>query len=148
MMATEVPVIDVKLNRDIRNYVAAANRTGGTNLWNDKPEIPSANEVLGLDEESEASDMVDLVPNQIQGPWPASHVYLKAHYDLLREDAVAPLRDAVAYYKETPWMEDSSTVAIYEKVWLSLCSCIILPGLSKLMRWGFQVVYHWYDLHT
>jgi helicase required for RNAi-mediated heterochromatin assembly 1 len=116
VMEVQGPMLHVKLNRDIRNYAAAANRAGGTDEWNDKPEIPSTSEVLGVNESSEADDIVELVPNQIQGQWPGTGAYLKAHYDLLREDTIAPLRDAVAYYRECIWMDDTSTVSVYEKV--------------------------------
>lgn len=112
----KLPQADVKLNKDIRAYVAAANRSDNTNQWNEKTEVPSTGEILGLDDSEEAIDVIDLVPNLIQGPWPEVQSYLKAHYDLLREDAVSPLRDAVASFKEAPSMIDSSSVSIYDKV--------------------------------
>ncbi|KAK2756551.1 hypothetical protein FQN54_005444 [Arachnomyces sp. PD_36] len=111
------PHVDVRLNKDIRAYVAAANRPGDKNQWNGKPEIPSPKEILGSSD-SEEADVIDLVPNLIRSPWPDVHTYLKAHYDLLREDAVSPLRDAVAYFKESPFMGDSTSVSIYEKVFI------------------------------
>lgn len=107
---------NVRLNRDLREYVAAANRSENTNHWNERPEVPSPDEIMGEDLDDDASGVVELVPNLIRGPWPAVHTYLKAHYELLREDAVSPLRDAVAYFKNTPSMEDSPFVSIYEKV--------------------------------
>ena len=109
------PYADARLNKDIRSYVAASNRSGNSSQWSEKPEVPSTDEILGLDH-SEQGDVIDLVPNQIEGPWPDVQIYLKSHYNLLREDAVSPLRDAVAYFKHTPSMGDSSSVAIYDKV--------------------------------
>ncbi|KAL4763795.1 putative DEAD box helicase involved in nonsense mediated decay [Aspergillus foveolatus] len=44
--------------------------------------------------------------------------YLKAHYELLREDAVAPLRDAVAIFRSDPDMSDDIYLAVYEKVYI------------------------------
>jgi helicase required for RNAi-mediated heterochromatin assembly 1 len=118
--AAKQPPLNITLNKDIREYVIATNRSTNTGHWNEKPEVPSPNEILGLDGSLETTDVIDLVPNQIRGPWPAVHTYLKAHYDLLREDAVSPLRDAVAYFKETPSMGDSASVSVYEKVWPSI----------------------------
>ncbi|KAF9891202.1 hypothetical protein FE257_004766 [Aspergillus nanangensis] len=80
--------------------------------WTLKPEIPSSEEILGTD----SGDCLDLVPNNIDGPWSSKEIYLRAHYDLLREDAVCPLRDAVAYVRQSPHMNDSKVVSIYEKV--------------------------------
>lgn len=46
----------------------------------------------------------------------AAKVYLKTHYNLLREDAVANLRDAVAVVRERPGVTDSRSFVIYERV--------------------------------
>ncbi|OJJ48392.1 hypothetical protein ASPZODRAFT_165273 [Penicilliopsis zonata CBS 506.65] len=103
-------------NRDIRDYFAAAESASlaGDESWLLKPEIPSPEEIMDTDDQD--NDCVELLPNKIVGPWPSKQFYLKAHYDLLREDAVAPLRDAIAYVQADPGMMDSQTVSIYEKV--------------------------------
>lgn len=107
-----IPVV----NRDIRKYFVDARRSyDDEEEWISKPVFPSSEEVAGT-ESSSADDCVDLIPNNVVGPWVSKDVYLKSHYDLLREDAVAPLRDAVAYVREDPTMMDSQTVAVYEKV--------------------------------
>lgn len=108
------------LNENIREYVAKADALANEKGWVSRPELPTSDEILGI-EEAEDSEYVSLIPNQIFGPWPSRDMYLKAHYDLLREDAVAPLRDAVAYVRDDPHMMDSSAVCIYEKV--SALSC-------------------------
>lgn len=122
LAGTPVPV-----NKDIRNYVygRGGKESPEAESWASKPEIPSSDEILGLD----SSEDVELLPNQITGPWPSKHSYLKAHYDLLREDAVAPLRDAVAYFREEPEMMDGQSVSIYEKVrWLAHATCSLLTS--------------------
>lgn len=119
LAGTSIPV-----NKDIRNYVRGRGdgEPAEAESWTSKPEIPSADEILGLD----SSKDVELLPNQIAGPWPSKQAYLKAHYELLREDAVAPLRDAVAYFREEPQMMDGQSVSIYEKVRLfKSATCII-----------------------
>ena len=78
-------------------------------------EIPTTREILGNDED-EDDDGVDIPVNRIDGPWDSKVDYLRAHYELLREDAVAPLRDAVAAVKEAPEMQDSGGVCLYDKV--------------------------------
>lgn len=79
--------------------------------WLLKPELPSSQEIFGTDDE-----YLDLGTNQIQGAWESKEAYLKAHYELLREDAVAPLRDAVAIFRADPDMDDDKDVFVYEKV--------------------------------
>ncbi|KAL4925742.1 putative DEAD box helicase involved in nonsense mediated decay [Aspergillus undulatus] len=101
---------------DISNYFSqppAQDPDTTLEPWLLKPEVPSSDEILGSDEE-----FVDLQPNKLEGPWESKGTYLKAHYDLLREDAVAPLRDSVAIFRMNPDMNDNNSVAIYEKVYV------------------------------
>ncbi|KAI9832987.1 MAG: hypothetical protein M1826_000766 [Phylliscum demangeonii] len=103
-------------------------------------EIPTAAEILGLkhddleaekeddsddgdgdgdsdgDSDDSGQDAIDIPVNIIHGPWASRADYLRAHYELLREDAIAPLRDAVAAVRETPEMEDGKAASIYDKV--------------------------------
>ncbi|KLJ09887.1 hypothetical protein EMPG_14680 [Blastomyces silverae] len=119
---TRLPGPKVSLNKDIQAYVQETRRAAAGDTWTAKPELPTTSEILGIDEIGD-SDNVDLVANKIQGPWPSTDMYLKTHYDLLREDAVASLRDAVAYVKEDPRMKDSLNVCIYEKVYIVGVTC-------------------------
>ncbi len=100
------------LNRDIRAYVAAANtppvETAKPWLW--KAEVPTTAEIL--DDEDEP---VQLSENRLNKPWPSRKKYLETHYELLREDAISPLRDAVHQFRNTPDMSDDGQVAVYEK---------------------------------
>lgn len=104
-----------ELNKDIRQYIHdQETEEADKPPWLSKPELPSSDEILGT--EMENDDFVALMPNKVLGPWPSRVAYLKAHYELLREDAVAPLRDAVAYVRDDPHMMDSPLLNIYEKV--------------------------------
>lgn len=112
-------------NKDIRNYFAAlrklsdgANDTNGLE-WTTFSELPPSDEVCG-------SNVVNLHPNRINGPWSSPHVYLEAHYRLLREDSVAPLSDAVHEFKEHPSMADSRLSNIYDTVFPSQLSHITI----------------------
>ncbi|KAL4896040.1 P-loop containing nucleoside triphosphate hydrolase protein [Aspergillus ambiguus] len=99
-------------NKDIRYYYNQPSLEEAE-PWSLRPEIPSHEEILGTETDD---TVIDLVPNQIKGPWGSRETYLQAHYDLLREDSVAPLRDAVAYVRANPTMTDSKSVSIYDKV--------------------------------
>jgi helicase required for RNAi-mediated heterochromatin assembly 1 len=100
------------LNRDIRAYVAAADTRQPDTVkpWLLKEEIPTSDEIL--DNELEP---VQLSENRLDRPWPGRKKYLETHYELLREDAISPLRDAVHHFKNTPDMRDDGHVAVYEK---------------------------------
>ena len=109
------------LNRNIRAYVAAANTLPASTAkpWVFKSEIPTSGEIL--DDEGEP---VRLSENRLNRPWPSRKKYLETHYELLREDAVAPLRDAVHQFKNTPDMSDDGQLVVYTKAGL--------PKLSHL----------------
>jgi helicase required for RNAi-mediated heterochromatin assembly 1 len=106
---------DIKLNVGIRAYAHAADdiMKSSPSRWLCQPEVPTSAEILLA-----GDDDVVLPANKIDGPWKSKDKYLKAHYNLLREDAVSPLRDAVEIFRQNPDMmeSDSKVVAIYEKV--------------------------------
>ncbi|KAL5042678.1 hypothetical protein BDW71DRAFT_200334 [Aspergillus fruticulosus] len=106
------------VTRDVRSYFDQIHShdpdTFSSNPWLLKPELPSSDEVFGTD-----GEFVDLEPNKIEGPWESTDAYLKTHYELLREEAVAPLRDAVAIFRSDPDMSDDKYVAVYEKVYVT-----------------------------
>lgn len=127
----------VPVNLDVRAYFAEG-APDNSQPWLLNPEIPSPDEIMGTGSETES---VDLLPNRIVGPWSSKNEYLKAHYELLREDAVAPLRDAVAYFREDPDIQDMNIVSIYEKV------CTYFPlrfsgGSSDLLAIGTHCRYY------
>ena len=90
--------------------------------WLGKREIPSSAEIMGIildDGNGSGENEIGLEVNRIDGPWASEEKYLEVHYELAREDAVAPLRDAVAEVKNEPDLtEQDSThkAGIYEKV--------------------------------
>ncbi|RJE24061.1 Helicase [Aspergillus sclerotialis] len=111
---------NVPANRDIRNYyyVPESQAKPEIDPWTMKPEIPSTDEVMGSGPSRETDDgtAASLPKNKISGPWPSKEKYLETLYRLLREDAVAPLRNAVADFRSYPYMDDSPSVNIYENV--------------------------------
>lgn len=109
-----------KLNTRIREYVESKPAQGGS--WLRRPEYPTSEEILDRDggsSSSSSSDIVVLSPNKPEGPFENVEDYLSTQYELLREDAVKGLRDAVAKLSFTPEaMEDafSGAIGIYDKV--------------------------------
>ena len=105
----------VKLNLGVRAYTKAAEDIiqSSSSRWLCQPEVPISAEIL-----LHANDEVMLPANKIDGPWKNKDKYLKAHYSLLREDAVSPLRDAVDQFRRSPEMSenDNKVVSIYERV--------------------------------
>jgi helicase required for RNAi-mediated heterochromatin assembly 1 len=99
------------VNPAIRQYFEKADPA--EHDWRNKPEFPASEEILGTDTETED---VLLAPNKISGRWSSSEEYLTTHYNLIREDAVAPLRDAVTFVREDPSIMDTKDVFTYEKV--------------------------------
>ena len=107
--------VDLKLSLslDIRDYVKSAEKIKSSttkDAWLDKQELPGSDEIFG------AGDSIELLPNKVSGVWKSTDRYLKCHYELLREDAISPLRDAVDIFRRDPEMWDDKSVAIYERV--------------------------------
>jgi helicase required for RNAi-mediated heterochromatin assembly 1 len=102
------------VNPEIRQYFDPDLPVYGPwKLWQTKPELPSNEEILGTDI---PGDFVALTPNCITEPWVSKEGYLEAHYALIREDSIAPLRNAVARVRADPFMKDTPDISIYEKV--------------------------------
>lgn len=116
-----------RVNKDIGYYYSQTDTHAAdcltTRPWLSKPEIPSSDEILGTEDDllETGEEFVDLATNKIVGPWGSKEEYLKAHYELLREEAVAPLRDAVAIFRNDPDMDDNKDLSVYEKVIFSAC---------------------------
>lgn len=108
---------DVSLNTGIRQYMREQQEIASTNdkeRWLDMPEIPTSEELhLGDD------TVVDLLPNKVSNKFKSVRSYLKTHYQLLREDAASPLRDAIDKYRKDPSTLDDHDLSVYEKVHIS-----------------------------
>lgn len=84
--------------------------------WRRLPEVPSVEELL--------RERVDLPINIIDAPYDSVDDYLEAHYELLREDAFAGLREAVGYMRQHPKTDDTQEIAIYDHVSQSPRTCL------------------------
>ena len=93
----------------------------GSPEWLRKREIPSSLEIKGVDEDATIEEAIEIGVNRVHAAWDSKEHYLETHYRLLREDAVTPLRNAVAEVRENPYLTEKDSfedAAIYEKVLL------------------------------
>jgi helicase required for RNAi-mediated heterochromatin assembly 1 len=98
--------------------------------WRDLPEVPDASEIMPNDDGSENKDFFEEwdaykndplynteVPENItKGPWPSKEKYIAAHYQILREDAIAHLRSSVKSFKRNQHMDDDNFTHVYTHV--------------------------------
>ena len=108
----------VTLNMSIREYAKIANQPADKSHWTGFREVPSSSEVFD-EGRTEHATTLEITGNTVVGPYISKEEYLESHYKLLREDAVAPLRDVVSEIQVYPHLmeKDSDNNAyIYEKV--------------------------------
>ncbi|TGO36001.1 hypothetical protein BHYA_0138g00140 [Botrytis hyacinthi] len=102
--------------------------------WRNLPEIPTSTEILqdvswqdkdGPEQPMDYQKLAEpkefdprLPHNNINGAWGSKEEYLGFHYQILREDAVAPLRQSVAELKRNSDMSDTQDTSIYTDVHL------------------------------
>jgi helicase required for RNAi-mediated heterochromatin assembly 1 len=118
--------------------------------WRDLPEIPNKSEIMPHEEHKANKDFFeswddyqkdpvynsDLPKNIVNGPWPSKEEYIGAHYQLLREDAVAGLRNAVTAYKRKPGMSDDQFTHVYTHV--SLMGVLQVRQVLTVMQIHFK----------
>ncbi|CAD6587978.1 MAG: hypothetical protein ASARMPRED_003367 [Alectoria sarmentosa] len=111
----------VTLNLSIREYAKTAGQPANRFHWTDFRDIPFSTEVFDEGRKEHATTL-ELAVNTVIGPYISKEEYLESHYRLLREDAVAPLRDVVSEIQVHPHLmeKDSDNSAyIYEKVFIT-----------------------------
>lgn len=116
-MQAEVVFLPPKLNTKVREYYEAPPAVGGD--WLSRSEVPGPAEIMDREDTSNSSsDVVELPPNRPLGPFASKEEYLHTHYELLREDSLRPLREAVTAVRETPAAHEeghNGKIGIYEK---------------------------------
>jgi helicase required for RNAi-mediated heterochromatin assembly 1 len=121
-----------RVNNDIREYVQLAKKPVAAGPWIDQPEIPSPSEILPPHEKSDfvfseppslmaTSD--HLRPHKSEGAYDSNEEYLGTKYELLREDAIRPLREAVDAVRQSPYKDEAeyenNSIGIYEPVYIT-----------------------------
>lgn len=114
---TSTSTATMTLNLSIREY-ARTDQPADPSHWTGFREIPSSNEVFDAGR-IQHGETLELTGNIVVGPYASTEEYLESHYKLLREDAVAPLRDVVSEVQVYPYLmekESDNGAFIYEKV--------------------------------
>ncbi|MCJ1436993.1 hypothetical protein MMC27_006376 [Xylographa pallens] len=108
----------------IREYFDKASNLPTDHSWLTLPELPTSVEVGRLKNGKPTVGEIPVPVNKVDGPWSSKQEYLQSHYELLREDGVASLREAVEEIRAKPELMEKDSqehAAIYENVgWLSL----------------------------
>lgn len=112
--------------------------------WRNLPEFPSKSEICppnkiskGVADTNQEGNLnmyqmasgydQNLPHNIVDGPWPSREAYVGAHYQILREDSIAPLRRAVSEFKKCPALIDDVDTCVYKDVRnLSEANCFLL----------------------
>ena len=105
--------LDLNLSLDIRNYFLKQKEiieSSKKDSWLAVPEIPTFEE-LSVDEMA-----VSVPTNKIDGPYKSKERYLKTQFNLLREDAIGPLRDAILDFQKDPTTMDTFKFSVYDQV--------------------------------
>ncbi|KAH7410083.1 P-loop containing nucleoside triphosphate hydrolase protein [Phaeosphaeria sp. MPI-PUGE-AT-0046c] len=120
-----------RANKDIREYFELAKKPVAAGPWIDKPEVPSPSEILAPEQStftaSDSQGLIDvgesLRPHRADGPYPNNEEYLGTKYELLREDTIRPLREAIQEVRQSPYLDESEysnkSIGIYEPVYIT-----------------------------
>lgn len=120
-----------RVNKDIREYYELAKKPVTAGSWIDKPEVPSPSEILPTAQSaftaSHSQKLIDvgesLRPHRADGPYTSNEEYLGTKYELLREDAIRPLREAIQEVRQSPYLDESEytnkSIGIYEPVYIT-----------------------------
>jgi hypothetical protein len=148
-------------NLAIQKYIIDAGQAADPQSWLSCPEIPTPEEALDITEPWQRVDPEDngilLSGNRLCGPWDSKDQYLSAQFEMLREEVIRPLREAIHWVKNNPTLREDQhafggNIGIYEKVVLNmLCHthlsnadiyrCVSLPSPSPIVPWGFELCF-------
>lgn len=142
--------IPSRANDDIRKYFTLSNTpvTGGE--WLEKPEVPSFSELLREKPAVASPDPSPLIdvdesirPHKIEGAYENNADYLRTKYELLREDAIRPLREAIDEIRAAPFKDEAEysnqSIGIYDPVYIT--SLVFSPrGLATRVAFSLSRV--------
>ena len=121
---TSPPPQQARFSTQIRQYFKTPSQplTGGA--WLARSEVPTSAEILDIPDEGQniisGNGDTPLEVNKILGPYSSTEEYLSSQYNLLREDTIKPLREAVGQIRADPFNLPESGygngVGIYEQV--------------------------------
>jgi helicase required for RNAi-mediated heterochromatin assembly 1 len=145
-IATSAPI---RHNNDIRDYFQLAKKPVTAGAWIHKPEVPSPSELLPSDLPTLVDANEDPRPHRATGAYESKEEYLSTKYELLREDTIRPLREAIKEVRDSPYKDESeygiNTLGVYEPVYITglVCSprglatrvAFSLSRVKKYIRW-------------
>ncbi|KAF4542629.1 Dead box helicase [Lasiodiplodia theobromae] len=130
----------------IRKYVSDSNLPVNSESWLSRPEVPTTDEIL--DTQDVFQDTVSVPVNNVNGAWASKEEYLESHYELLREDTIRPLREALGRIRAKSWAKEEeygNTVGLYSNVHIvgfTFCHRGLAARLQfSLARTGKRI--HW-----
>ncbi|KAF2272378.1 P-loop containing nucleoside triphosphate hydrolase protein [Westerdykella ornata] len=141
----------VKTTNEIREYYKEPQAPVVGGNWVSKPEIPTPDEIMmpshAVDNRETIIDVTEgkspLRPNKVLGAYESIDEYLGTQYDLIREDAIGPLREAVRQVRESPYLDEveyeGGSIGLYEPVYIT--SVIFSPrGLAVRIAFSLSRV--------
>ncbi|KAF2431430.1 P-loop containing nucleoside triphosphate hydrolase protein [Tothia fuscella] len=109
----------------IEQYLKDSSLPADPRSWLAAPEFPTPEEAQDVNEPWMTVDPADgcvvMRGNQIKGARASKDEYLQAHYEMLREDTVRPLRETISWVKNNPDSREDQrqfggNMGLYEKV--------------------------------
>jgi helicase required for RNAi-mediated heterochromatin assembly 1 len=131
----------------IREYFRKSEVSVKDGNWLAKPEVPTPAEILDDPYDGQVKATAapeELRPNKLEGAYSSNEEYLSTQYDLLREDSLRPLREAVAQVRASPYLDEAeynagSNIGLYEPVYIT--SIVFSPrGLATRIAFSLSRV--------
>ena len=131
----------VHIDADPDAEIDGFHNTSSSSPWLRMPELPTSAEIGSFKDGKPTKLEYEVPANKIDGPWKDKEDYLQSHYELLRENAVAPLREAVEEYHARPYRRK-----IQRNMRISMRMLV-----HFLFRYGLDVsitagIHHWHNL--
>lgn len=137
-------------NNDIREYFALADKPVSGGAWLNKEEIPTSSEILREKPGFSSTEFETLIevdesirPHKVEGAYESNEDYLSTKYELFREDAIRPLREAIDLVREEPFKDEmeygNNSIGIYDPVYIT--SLVFSPrGLATRVAFSLSRV--------
>ena len=145
------------IRQQLREYAKSSGPADeNSRSWKCRPEIATSDEILDYlpdwqDLDENGNIVLDV--NKPIGAWESKESYIHAHYELLREEAVRPLREAVSFVKRHPRAMEADAghnhnLGLYDKVQLICGMTMSLRGLAIRVSFSLSRVGKKHSLGT
>jgi helicase required for RNAi-mediated heterochromatin assembly 1 len=65
----EILLLPQKLNNKVRQYYEPSKKPSEAGAWLHRPEMPTSNEIMDIDDDSSNPEIVEIAPNRETGGW-------------------------------------------------------------------------------